>query len=62
MTVIIKMPGTRKLTKGTPMTSPRLDPIANVKIRMNRPAVTSGAAMVWVQTLMNRRISRLVSV
>ena len=62
MTVIIRMPGAMKVVKATPMTSPRVGPIAMVKISRKRPAVTSGARIVWVQTAMKRRVSRSASV
>ena len=62
ITVIIRIPGARKVMKSTPITSPRRGPIAMVKIIRKSPAVTSGASNVWVQTAMNRCTSRLASV
>ena len=62
ITVIVKMPGARNVINGTPMTSPRCDPIAIVKIIKNKPALISGAMTVCDQTFIKRRISRRTSV
>ena len=42
MTVMVRMPGARKCRNGTPITSPRLGPMASAKTARNSPAVTSG--------------------
>ncbi len=62
ITVMVRMPGTRKVIKGTPMTSPRVGPIAIVKIINSSPALINGAMMVCDQTFIKRFTSRSISV
>ena len=62
ITVMVRIPGTRKVMKGTPMTSPRVGPIAMVKIISKSPALISGAMMVCDQTFIKRLTSRSIKV
>ena len=53
-TVIIRMPGNKNSTNGTPITSALCRPMANVNMVRKSPAVISGASKVCVQTAANR--------
>ena len=55
-------PGAKKVTKGTPNTSPLSVPIASDKTNKKSKEDTSGEKIVWIQTTKNLKTSFLYKV